>query len=141
MPGETKRNEKEYYPLVENFLCKRFACFETAQNKGMTFGRVDVVGIRDLGGQRADLTGIVEVIAVEVKAGNQPFSTAVGQAYSYSIYADRCYLADYRPKSRPFKIEEIDMASKLGVGLLAIHENKRISEVLASPQHSPLVHA
>ena len=95
------------------------------------------MGVRDIGG---DLAGDVELIAVEVKAGNQPFSKAVGQAYSYSVCAERCYLADFRPGPRPFELGEIDIASKMGVGLLAIRRNGSISEILASPQHSPMVH-
>ena len=39
----------------------------------------------------------------------------------------------------PFSLQEIDIASKLGVGLLAIQSNGRVSEILASPQHTPLV--
>jgi hypothetical protein len=137
MAGKIKQCESENYASVESFLKKRFGCFVTTQNKGTTFGRVDVVGIRDIGG---DLAGAVEIITVEVKTGNQPFNTAVGQAYSYSVYADRCYLADCRVGAHPFVLEEIDIASKLGVGLLAIRPNGNISEILASPQHTPLIH-
>jgi len=134
MPRKTRYGERELYPSVERFLKKRFSCFVTAQDRGVKFGRVDVVGVRDIG---KSLTGAFEVIAVEVKAGNQPFNTAVGQAYGYSVYAERCYLADVR--SRPFSLEEIDIASSLSVGLLLIRENGNISEVLASPVHKPLI--
>jgi hypothetical protein len=94
------------------------------------------VGIREIGG---DLSGDVELIGVEVKRGNQPFNTATGQAFGYSVYAERCYLADLRSGSTPFTIEEIDIASKLGVGLLAISSGGQLKEVLSSPQHSPLL--
>jgi hypothetical protein len=136
MARKTKYHESEHYVIVERFLRRRFGCFKTTQDRGTTFGRMDVVGIRDIGG---DLAGAVEIIAVEVKAGNQPFNTAVGQAYSYSVYADRCYLADCRSGAHPFDLIEIDIASKLGVGLLSIQPNGSISEILASPQHAPLI--
>jgi len=135
MPRKIGRGEREHYPSVERFLEKRFSCFATGQDRGTKFGRVDVVGVRDIG---KSLAGAVKVIAVEVKAGNQPFNTAVGQAYSYSVYAERCYLADVR--SRPFSLDEVDIASSLGVGLLLIRENGNVSEVLASPVHKPLIH-
>ena len=93
MPRKRRLAEKDRYPIIETYIRKRFNCFETVQNKGTKFGRVDVVGLRDIGG---DLSGALEVVAVEVKNGNQPFNTAVGQAYSYSVYAERCYLADAR---------------------------------------------
>ena len=136
MPRRSRKGEKKYYRFVENFLKRRFGCFVTAQERGTRYGRIDVVGVRDIGG---DLAGDVELIAVEVKAGNQPFSKAVGQAYSYSVCAERCYLADFRPGPRPYELGEIDIASKLGVGLLAIRRNGSISEILASPMNDPLV--
>jgi hypothetical protein len=132
-----KLAEKDYYGYVEKFLKNRFDCFVTAQNRGTKFGRVDVVGIRDIGGEHK---GDTEIIGVEVKGGNQPFNTATGQAYGYSVYADRCYLADVRDGARPFTLEEIDIASKLGVGLLAIRPKGSVTEILTSPKHIPLVH-
>jgi len=130
-----KHRESDHYQPVENFLKRRFGCFVTDQNRGTKFGRVDVIGIRDIGG---NLSGEIEVIGVEVKNGNQPFNTATGQAFGYSVYAERCYLADVRNSQVPFELEEIDIASKLGVGLLAIKPNGTVVEVLTSPQHIPL---
>ncbi len=95
-----------------------------------------MVGIRDIGG---DLCGQAEVIAVEVKAGHQPFNTATGQAYGYSVYAERCYLADKRASRPAFTLDELDMASKLGVGLLAIGSDGGVQEVLTAPLHQPLM--
>jgi len=136
MPRVVRLNEAQYYPAVERFLRRRFHCFVTAKNRGTKFGRVDVVGIREIGG---DLSGDVELVGVEVKRGNQPFNTATGQAFGYSVYAERCYLADLRLGSKPFTIEEMDIASKLGVGLLAISPSRQVTEVLSSPQHFPLL--
>jgi hypothetical protein len=129
------RGESRYYPMIEKFLKRRFNCFTTSKNRGTLFGRIDVIGLRDIGG---DLSGNVEIIGVEVKAGNQPFNTATGQAFGYSIYAERCYLADARPGITPYSLDEIDIASKLGVGLLAIRPNGTVSEILASPEHTPM---
>jgi hypothetical protein len=52
-----------------------------------------VIGIRDIGG---DFSGEVETIAVEVKRGSTPFVNACGQAFGYSVYSNRVYLADLR---------------------------------------------
>jgi len=101
MPRKRNQGETRHYPLIEKFLRKRFNCFVTAQNRGTNFGRIDVIGLRDIGG---DLSGAIEIIRVEVKDGNQPFNTATGQAYSYSIFAERCYLADSRSGVNPFSL-------------------------------------
>jgi hypothetical protein len=136
MPKTPRQPETAYYSAVERFLKKRFRCYVTAQNTGTKYGRVDVVGIRDFGGE---LGGEAELIAVEVKAGRQPFNTATGQAYGYSVYAERCYLADFRTSRPAFTLAEIDVASKLGVGLLAIGRRGTVQEVLSSPQHQPMI--
>jgi hypothetical protein len=74
---------------------------------------------------------------VEVKAGYQPFATAAGQAHGYSVYADRCFLADVRDGGPPFDQKEIAIASALGIGLLAIRRGK-VAQVLAAPQTRPI---
>ncbi|MBS3906573.1 MAG: hypothetical protein KGZ49_06005 [Syntrophaceae bacterium] len=135
MPSKKGRGEARHYPTLERFLRRRFHCFVTAQNRGTRFGRIDVIGIRDIGG---DLSGAVEILGVEVKAGGQPFNTATGQAFSYSVYADRCYLADVRSAPPYYSLEEVDIASRLGVGLIAIRPSGSVLEILASPQHHPL---
>jgi len=136
MPRKKRHRESEHYAPIERFLRRRFGCFVTAQDRGTRFGRVDVIGLRDIGGE---LSGAFEIIAVEVKAGNQPFNTATGQAYGYSVYAERCYLADLRDGTEPFSLDEIDIASRLGVGLLAIRPSGRVADILASPRGAPLV--
>ena len=65
--------EKSLYPVVERWLKRHYRCFATGTNTGLRYSRIDVVGIRDVGG---DLSGEVESIAVEVKRGTQPFATA-----------------------------------------------------------------
>ncbi len=74
---------------------------------------------------------------MEVKAGRQPFATTAGQAHAYSVYTDRCYLADWRPGGKPFTADEIEIATQLGIGLLAIGRT-RIVEVSAAPKQTPI---
>ena len=114
--------EKDLYASVERYAQGRLRCFTTAVNTGLRAGRIDVVGLRDAGGS---LEGSGEVIAIEVKRGQQSFLTAVGQAAAYSVYADRCYLADTRADG--FKEEERTIAMQLGVGLLHLKVGKRVS--------------
>lgn len=124
--------EKSLYPIIEKWMKKHFLCFKTAINTGLKYSRVDVLGIRDIGG---DLSGEVETIVIEVKRGTQPFATASGQALGYKVYGNRVYLADYR--STPFSQEEISIASHLGIGLIKIW-GKTCTEVLSSPYYKPI---
>lgn len=111
---------------------KHFLCFKTSINTGLRHGRIDVVGVRDVGG---DLSGDVETISIEVKRGSEAFATASGQALGYKIYANRVYLADVRNDS--FTHDEIKIASHLGIGLIQIR-NKKCQEVLSSPHYQPM---
>lgn len=124
--------EKSLYPIVEKWMKKKFRCFKTASNTGLKYSRVDVLGIRDVGG---DLSGEFETIVIEVKRGTEPFATASGQALGYKVYGNRLYLADYR--STDFSREEIDIASHLGIGLIKIR-GKTCTEVLSSPYYKPI---
>ncbi|MBN2133231.1 MAG: hypothetical protein JW741_27275 [Sedimentisphaerales bacterium] len=124
--------EKTYYPFVARWLKRHFLCFRVAINKGLRYGRIDVIGIRDVGG---DLSGEVETIAVEVKRGSTPFANACGQTYGYSVYANRVYLADLRGER--FSQDETFIASNLGIGLIQI-KGERCAEVLSSPFHQPI---
>jgi hypothetical protein len=124
--------EKEYYPIVGRWLKRHFLCFKVAANKGLRYGRIDVVGIRDIGG---DHSGEVETIAVEVKRGATPFANACGQTFGYSVYANRVYLADLREQR--FSPDETFIANNLGIGLIQIKGNK-CQEILSSPFHRPI---
>ncbi len=112
---------------------RRFLCFRVAINKGLQFSRIDVLGIRDVGG---DFSGEVETIAVEVKRGSTPFTNACGQALGYRVYANRVYLADLRDE--PFNQDQILIASTLGIGLVQI-KGAKCHEVLSSPVYVPIV--
>ena len=112
---------------------KRFHCFETSINTGLKYGRIDVVGVRDIGDE---LSGEVETIAVEVKRGLGSFAKACGQAFGYNVYAHRVYLADRR--SSPFSYEEKRLAGHIGIGLIHIKPTGSCEEVMSSPTYIPL---
>lgn len=126
--------EKDYYPIVEKWMIEHFKCFETAINSGLKISRVDVVGVRDVGG---NLSGDIETIVIEVKRGNQPFATASGQAYGYKVYGNRVYLADIRNDG--FTTDEVAIANHLGIGLIQIKSDNTCQEFLSSPHHKPLM--
>jgi hypothetical protein len=127
-----RERESDLYPRLSRWLRSSYACFATRHNLGLKHSRVDVVGIRDVGG---DLSGAVETIAIEVKRGTQPFATTTGQARGYTVYADRVYLADRRREG--FSRAELDIAGALGVGLIHIGP-RSCREVLSSPRHDPI---
>ena len=130
--GRKANPEKSLYPAVERWLQKHFACFKTAVNKGLRYGRIDVIGVRDVGG---DLSGAIETIGIEVKRGSFPFSNACGQTLGYKVYVNRVYLADLRDEG--FTHDEIQIASHLGIGLVQIR-GIRCTEVLSSPFYTPI---
>jgi hypothetical protein len=125
-------SEKSLYPIVEDWLKKYHHCFKTVSDTGLKFSRIDVVGVRDTGG---DLSEEIETISVEVKKGRGKFATACGQASGYKVYANRVYLADVRDDK--FSTEEIAIANHLGIGLIQIKGN-RCTEILTSPYYKPL---
>jgi hypothetical protein len=127
-----ERAEKDLYPTVAAWLRRHRKCFKTAINTGLSHSRIDVIGIRDTGG---DLSGETETTSVEVKRGTEPFATATGQALGYKVYANRVYLADYRDKS--FSQDQIEIASHLGVGLIRV-TGTRCREELSSPYYKPI---
>lgn len=127
-----KRLEKELYPIVQRWVRRHFLCFRTSINRGLRYGRIDVLGIRDVGG---DFSGEIETIAVEVKRGSTPFTNAAGQAVGYRVYANRVYLADLRDDR--FDQDELSIASSLGIGLIQIKRNK-CHESLSSPVYQPI---
>jgi hypothetical protein len=124
--------ESELYPILAKWMKKYFRCFKAAGPVGTKYSRADVVGIRDTGGANS---GEVELIVIEVKRGTAPFATASGQAAGYSVYANRVYLADVREQG--FTVEEREIASNLGVGLIQVRKRKP-QEILSSREHRPI---
>lgn len=127
-----KLREADLYPIVERWMRRHFHCFKTVVDKGLRYGRIDVLGVRDVGG---DLSGEVETIAIEVKKGITPFAKASGQTLGYRVYANRVYLADLRKES--FTTDEIHIASNLGIGLIEIR-GRTCREILSSPYYQPI---
>lgn len=124
--------ERRLYPLVQRWVKRHFRCFRAEVNRGLIYGRIDVIGVRDVGGE---LSGDVETIAVEVKKGTAPFGTASGQTLGYNVYVNRVYLADERDKS--FSPDELQIASHLGIGLIQVRAGQ-CKEVLSSPFYNPI---
>ncbi len=124
--------EQILYPTVERWVKRHFACFKTSSNKGLRHGRIDVIGVRDVGG---DLSGAIETIGIEVKRGSFPFANACGQTLGYRVYVNRAYLADLRDDG--FTRDEVQIASNLGIGLVQIRKGK-CTEVLSSPFYDPI---
>jgi hypothetical protein len=134
--------ESLLYGCVEDFLkSESFGCFKTAQRVGTSFvGIADVVGARDVGG---DVRGDIEITAVEVKTGRSNFGKILGQALGYSLFAHKCYLAVPFFSDGTFSLEQRELATRLGVGLLEIKKPYgalRCSEALTSPNHVPHGH-
>jgi hypothetical protein len=127
-------SESDLYEPVQKWVRRHFRCWQTGINTGPNIGRIDVVGVRDVGG---DLSGKSEVIAVEVKQGKPVFATAAGQAHGYSVMADRCYLAVPTADRGEFTSAELQIAGHLGIGLLAIRRT-RIEVVLTAPPCDPI---
>ncbi len=80
--------EKRVYTTVQKWMKQHFVCFKTGINTGLRISRIDVVGVRDIGG---DLSGEIQTIAVEVKKEGSPFATTSGQTLAYNVYANRVY--------------------------------------------------
>jgi hypothetical protein len=108
-------DEAVYYRTVKTWLRKEKGCFYASSNCGTKRARADVVGIHHIGG---DLATTYELIAVEVKT-DEPFFKSISQAAGYSIFAHRCYLADYEPGDNDFTSEQVEIALSLGVGLFS----------------------
>lgn len=127
-----KLKESDYYSTVRSWLIKKHLCFKAEPTKGLKYSIIDVIGVKDVGG---DLSGEVETIAVEVKKGTGPFAKASGQALANKVYANRIYLADVRDNQ--FTTDEIYIASHLGIGLIQI-QDEDCKEVLSSPYYKPI---
>lgn len=110
-----------------------FNSFQTGKNTGLIHGRIDVVGVRDVGGS---FSGEIETISIEVKRGKEAFTTSSGQALGYKIYANRVYLADIRNHS--FTRDEMKIANHLGIGLIQI-KNGKCHEIIPSPFYIPMI--
>ena len=128
------RSEKELYPKVGKFLADVFGCLSTKINMGTKYGHIDILGLRE---RRSDFASQTELVAVEVKRGGSGFLNFVGQTVGYSLYAHRIYLAWEKSNGESFTLEEIDIASKFGVGLLSISKESEIIPITSSVEFAP----
>ncbi len=135
--------ESSYYPTIKEFLKTKFKCDGDFlfSNKGTDFtGRCDVIGIHEYRERESTLENRYgkrfEIYGVEVKLvkdKNKNLRPYIGQAYSYSVFANRCYLA---VKSKG-GLNEFDkqLAETLGVGLIEIQNKKECSVIVPSPYY------
>jgi hypothetical protein len=119
--------EKALYEVMQ-FVEKQLGCNIVEKERGTNYGRIDVIGVREIEG---DLSSNFEIIGVEVKQADDTFLKSAGQAKGYSVYVNRCYLA----KEGRFVDEEMEIARVLGIGLIEVGGD--IREVLSSPFHFP----
>lgn len=120
--------EKKYYPKVrkwlenEGYYCGGFIHNSNGnpiffEDKGTARSRIDVAGIRDIGASREY---DIEVVAVEVRDVKKVKFRDIQDAYAYSQFAHKCYLATTGEVDNQDKED----AHRLGVGLLRIEGNK-----------------
>lgn len=123
--------EVELHPIVVNFLKNDMKCIDARKELGYyTVGYADAFGIKDIGGQfNARVIGY----AVEVKTSKSSFGKHIGQALGYSLFSHRCYLAI----PEEFNEDQIEMANRLGVGLIEI-KGKKCEEILTARHHEPI---
>ncbi len=125
--------EKDIHHYLLPFLKDTIGCFDAQLHKGHGHvGFADIFGLKDIGGQYgAKVIGF----AVEVKKTTNPFAVNIGQALGYSLFGHRCYLA----VPGKFTDSQVEMANKLGVGLIEIDiEHKTCSERLTAHHQEPI---
>jgi len=133
--------EEDYYPIVRKWLEKEgYYCggfIEDSkgkpiyfQNKGTKRLKIDVAGVKNHGTKALDE---IEVVAVEVKDVASIQYRDIQDAYAYSQYAHKCYLATTGSIDEEDKHE----AHCLGVGLLRINGNK-VKEILSPKLNTPI---
>jgi len=127
MAKKRPREEAKYYDSVLYWLSKQGYYVGQHMTKGETEetywyknlgarARADVAGVKNVGNKLIDK---VEIAVVEVK--DRPIKLrSIEQAYGYSIYAHKCYLAT------TYEIDEENksLAHNFGIGLLEINPRK-----------------
>lgn len=125
--------ESDLYPIVVNYLLDKMKCLDARKTVGpQLVGSADAFGIKDIGGRyNSAMIGY----AIEVKEKPRPFGKRIGQALGYSLFSHRCYLA----VPTKFTEEQIEMANRLGVGLLEIKtKEETCMERLTAQHHQPI---
>ena len=123
--------ETRLWPVVRRFMKKKYPDVLVSEiNAGIQGALMDVVLVR---GIYKDISADTEVISVEVKPNRNRFLASLGQAYGYSILADKVYLAVADRLSQ----DEVDISTKIGVGLLEIQGGDCV-ERASSQKFSPM---
>lgn len=126
-----KIREEVLYPRIANFLKRNMDCKWVAIRRGPEdVGQVDVIGVRLLRGKYSDR---YEVIGVEVKPKTFHFGKKIGQAIGYSLLAHRVYLACREEFTTP----QVELASRLGVGLIEVKRRAGCEEIIGSRVFEP----
>ncbi len=129
--------EAALYKQVMSIAEDEFACCVVDKQVGTQLGIVDVMGLREMQGDYGSTT---ELIAFEVKEENSTFLKSLGQAFAYSVYAHKCYLAVRKRYSNVFSYEERDIATQFGVGLIEIKSRNKHEIVATSRKFMPEEH-
>jgi len=109
------------------------------QDKGPRGGaglRIDVAGIKNVGTAYEDE---IEIVSIEVRDKDKLTYRDMQDAYAYSVYSHKCYLAT----TADISDEDKRVADKLGIGLIKLAENKPPKEVksprLMNPDYSHMM--
>ncbi len=128
---KVRMKEESLYPRIEKFLERNMGCKFLAKRKGsVDVGQVDVIGVREF---QEKFSNNYEIICVEVKKKDFNFGKVIGQTLAYSLISHRVYLACFTK----FTESQIDLASRLGVGLISINRKSGCSKVLSSHLFRP----
>lgn len=134
--------ETNYYKKVRKFLeDKGYYCggkmvyantgdVRYFENTGDRHLRADVVGIKNVGNNYVDQ---LEIAAVEVKEEGKIKQRDINQAYGYSSFAHKCYLAT----TADIGDEELTKLNRLGIGLIRIKKRGRPQESLTPKLMTP----
>jgi hypothetical protein len=132
--------EEDNYPIVRKWLeSQGYYCggliYDKGkpiyfENKGTKRQRIDVAGIKNRGTKSLDA---IEIVAVEVRDLPSVQYRDIQDAFAYSQYAHKCYLAT----TGTIDEEDKHDAHCLGVGLLKI-SGQKVREVLSPRLNQPI---
>jgi hypothetical protein len=129
--------ESEMYEPLKDWLTERGYHVVGDEVSVGDVGRIDVVGMRHIGG---DLSSECELVGFEVKRGLSNFAKSLGQAHGYSVAVDRCYLVVCCEESSLTIRHEL-IAGRLGVGLIRAFQARgkfKFEQVTSAPPGRPM---
>jgi hypothetical protein len=130
--------EADLYPLVRRWLDQQgYDCGDEQtrwwEDLGPQRTRLDVIGLKSIGGRHHD---DVEIVGVEVKKHEKARVADVNQTLGYRRFVDRAYFA----KPGPYRPELVQEAVRFGIGLLTIdpeNDDDPIKVVLTAAISAP----